>query len=70
VSEADIDAFAEQGLVADVVGAVAVVRYRFELDWEADGERHHDTGQDLFVLTRDDDRWLVAWRTSIPERDA
>jgi ketosteroid isomerase-like protein len=65
-SSALIEAFTERDLTVDVVGGTAVATYRYELDWEADGEGHHDIGRDLLVLTRDGDRWLIAWRTTIP----
>ena len=66
LSGAVLTAFSEQDLSVDVAGATAVVRYRFELEWEADGESHQDAGHDLFVLTHEDDRWLIAWRATLP----
>lgn len=60
-------AWSEQDLVVDVVGTSAVVRYRSELEREADGNVQRDGGRVLWVLTRADDRWQAAWRSSLPE---
>jgi hypothetical protein len=65
-SDAVIVAWTETDLAVDVVGSSAVIGYRFELEWTADGAVHRDGGRDLFVLTNEHGRWLLAWRTSLP----
>lgn len=55
----------EHDLMVDVRGATAVATFRFEIEYELAGAVHHETGHDLFVLTRDDGRWLAVWRTMV-----
>jgi hypothetical protein len=57
-------AWSERDLTADVVGTTAVVRYHFELEREVEDATRAESGRHLWVLTRDNDRWLAAWRTT------
>jgi ketosteroid isomerase-like protein len=43
-------------------GPVAVVTYRWEMDYEQGGRRSREAGTDLFILRRDGERWLAVWR--------
>ncbi len=58
--------FDTSGYIIDVWGKIAVVSYRFVMDYELQGVLHHDSGTDLFVLIREEEKWLVVWRTIIP----
>ena len=49
----------------DVVGDTAVASYRYEMVYERDGRRSRASGRDLWVFTRQDGRWLAAWRTML-----
>jgi ketosteroid isomerase-like protein len=49
----------------DVTGATAVVTYEFRIYYAIQGRTNRDSGRDLLVFTRKDDRWVVAWRTVI-----
>jgi uncharacterized protein (TIGR02246 family) len=49
----------------DVFGDTAVAAYAFEISYEMGGERFKDSGRDLFVFIRQDDRWQAVWRTMI-----
>lgn len=68
-SEARVSAYDESEHVVDVFGDTAVVSYRYEIEYELDGEPQHDTGRDLFVFARgdNDDHWRVVWRTLVPD---
>jgi ketosteroid isomerase-like protein len=44
------------------VGEVAVVTYRWEMDYEQGGQRSREAGTDLFVLRREGERWQAVWR--------
>lgn len=48
-----------------VQGDTAVAGYHFDIDYEIQGRRCHETGRDLFVFTRENGRWLAVWRTMI-----
>jgi uncharacterized protein (TIGR02246 family) len=50
----------------DVVGDTAVVTYEFEISYLMDGDEMHDSGRDVFVLSRaGGGRWQVIWRTLV-----
>jgi hypothetical protein len=53
----------------DVVGASAVATYTFLMKYERAGEQWRSTGRDLWVLARDNDRWLVTWRAMFDVHD-
>lgn len=63
VESATIHDFSEAVAEVDTVGDVAVVNYRYELDYERSGKRYTSTGRDLYVLRNTQDRWVVVWRT-------
>jgi ketosteroid isomerase-like protein len=43
-------------------GGVAVVTYRWDMDFEQGGKRSREAGTDLFVLARQAERWQAVWR--------
>jgi uncharacterized protein (TIGR02246 family) len=49
----------------DVFDDTAVATYSYEISYEMGGEQFTDTGRDLFVFIRDNDRWQAVWRTMI-----
>jgi uncharacterized protein (TIGR02246 family) len=49
----------------DVFGNTAIATYSYEIAYEMGGERFNDTGRDIFVFVRENDRWLAVWRTMI-----
>jgi len=51
--------------IIDVFGDTAVATYAYEIGYEMGGERFKDTGRDLFVFIRQNDRWQAVWRTMI-----
>jgi ketosteroid isomerase-like protein len=64
---ADLTAWTEDDLTVDVIGASAVVRYRFDLGRAVEGATSRETGRHVWVLTHDGDRWWVAWRMTLGE---
>jgi hypothetical protein len=64
--QASIHDFKEVDPSIDVYGDTAVVSYGFEIIYEMDGETYHETGNDLFVLAHQGDRWRAVWRTLFP----
>jgi hypothetical protein len=57
-----IHGYAESDLVIDTFDETAVATYRYDIDWEMDGERHVEAGHDFFVFRRHGGRWIAAWR--------
>lgn len=49
-----------------VWGDTAVASYKFELEYEINGAKHHDSGVDLFIFTRQRGNWRAVWRTILP----
>ncbi len=63
---ATIRDFRESDHVVDTwEDATAVVTYRLELDYERDGETHHDVRTEIVVLMRAGDGWRATWRTTV-----
>jgi len=61
-----IHEFKECDPEVSVFAYTAIVRYRFDITYELGGKTHKDTGRDLFVLIKEDERWQAVWRTMIP----
>ena len=49
----------------DVFGNTAIATYSYEIAYEMGGEHFNDTGRDIFVFVRENDRWQAVWRTMI-----
>jgi uncharacterized protein (TIGR02246 family) len=64
---AQVDRYDESAHRVDVSGDTAVASYRWEMAWTRAGHAHAATGQDLFVLRREGDRWLATWRMLLPD---
>ena len=76
--EACIDSFREFSDAADSIdidisdykikvwGATAVASYHFEIRYQMERSSYDESGRDLYVFSRDNDRWLAVWRTMIP----
>jgi len=63
---ANIQKLSESQRVVLVWGDTAVASYKFDIDYEIDGQSHQDAGYDLFVFTRRKGTWLAVWRTVLP----
>jgi Domain of unknown function (DUF4440) len=60
--QATVSFYQESHRQVDVYRVVAVVGYRFEIEYTINGKTSRDTGRDLFVLEKENDRWLAVWR--------
>ncbi len=65
-SHARIERFQTSDHVVTQRGDTAIVEYAWQMTWVAGGTEHSDTGREVLVLARRDDRWRVVWRTQIP----
>ena len=63
---ARIQALRESGHVVLVWGDTAVASYKFDVEYEMDGQPHRDAGYDVFVFARQGGAWLAVWRTILP----
>lgn len=64
-SQAKVNDFKLGKTSIDVFGHTAVATYSYEISYEMGGERFTDSGRDLFVFIRENDRWQAVWRTMI-----
>jgi ketosteroid isomerase-like protein len=64
-SQAKVNEFKLGETSIDVFGHTAVATYSYEISYEMGGEHFKDTGRDLFVFIRENDRWQAVWRTMI-----
>jgi hypothetical protein len=62
MTDATVHDYTESDLDVRVWGEAAVATYRWEMDWEMEGERHAESGRDVIVFSRVAGRWLAAWR--------
>ena len=65
-----VHGYVEDEPLIDSFGETAIAATRFEIDYELATGRYQEAGQDVLVLTRDEDGWRVAWRTLISEPPA
>jgi ketosteroid isomerase-like protein len=45
-----------------VWGMAATAAYSYEIEWEAEGQRHKDMGKEVFVFIRESGRWRAVCR--------
>ncbi|MEK6321765.1 MAG: nuclear transport factor 2 family protein [Acidobacteriota bacterium] len=64
-SQAAITGLTLGEISVDVFGDTAVATYAYEISYELGGERFDDKGRDIFVFSRDKNRWQAVWRTMI-----
>ena len=68
LSAARIHDFTVTDRVVDLAGESAVLTYRWTIDYEMEGRRNVESGQDLLVWVKRDDRWEIFWRSQLPSQ--
>jgi hypothetical protein len=68
-SAAEVRDFKTSEYMVYTWGETATVSYAFEIDYEMEGKEHHDRGHDLFVFSREGEKWQAVWRTIIPAQE-
>jgi ketosteroid isomerase-like protein len=58
--------YKELSMKIDVFGNVAIVYYNYETKWKMEGKTFSETGNVVMVLSYNDGKWLMVWRTLIP----
>lgn len=61
-SNTQVVSFTESDFDIQTWGASAVVSYHFDIEYEHEGERHRDSGRDMFLFTYQENRWQAVWR--------
>jgi hypothetical protein len=62
IESAQIGRFQESDPAVEVYETVAIVGYRFEIDYTMGGETHKEIGRDTFVFEKANGKWLAVWR--------
>lgn len=62
LSQATVHALNASDYTIDVAENSAVVTYRWSIDYEMNGKRSTETGQELLVWVLTESGWLLAWR--------
>ena len=66
MSHAQVNRFETSDHIVTLRGDTAIVEYQWQMVWIAAGAEHNETGREVLVLSRRDDKWRVVWRTQIP----
>ncbi len=66
ISNAVIHKYKESDPDVSVFAYTAIVKYKFDITYEMNGKTYAETGRDLFVLIKEEERWQAVWRTMIP----
>jgi hypothetical protein len=67
ITAARIHDFKTSEYVVDITGTSAVMTYRWSIDYEWEGKRSVETGQDLLVWVPAPGGWLICWRCQRPD---
>jgi uncharacterized protein (TIGR02246 family) len=62
IQKATIGEFRESDGKVDLYDAVAVVSYRFDIEYTIEGRSSRENGREVMVLEKRDGRWLAVWR--------
>src|SRR5437868_10193801 len=66
VRQARVTAWNLSDTEVDLFGDTAIATYAWKITYEMNGQEHRETGHDLFVFMRSDNRWLAVWRAMQP----
>jgi uncharacterized protein (TIGR02246 family) len=62
VQKATIGEFRESDGKVDLYDTVAVVSYRFDIEYTIEGKSSRENGREVMVLEKQGGRWLAVWR--------
>jgi hypothetical protein len=65
-TQAEVKAFTAEEPTIDVSENTAVAQYQWQMTYVLAGQEYTEQGQDLFVFSRSEGRWLVIWRALLP----
>ncbi|RPI18609.1 MAG: nuclear transport factor 2 family protein [Ignavibacteriae bacterium] len=65
VSNSVVNDYKESDPVINVFGSTAIVSYQFDIIYKMNEKTYSETGRDLFVFNKENDKWLAVWRTLV-----
>jgi hypothetical protein len=68
MGEAVVHEYNESDPVVNVFAYTAIVSYRFDINYTMKGKTYKESGRDLFVMIKEDERWQAVWRTLLPDK--
>ncbi len=68
ISNARIIKYEIKEPIINIFGDTAIASYCYDTSWEMDGKTYNETGNNVFVLIREQKKWLAVWRTLIPDK--
>ena len=66
VRQAKVSAWSLSDPEVDLFGDTAIATYKWEITYDRNGAEHHETGHDLFLFQRSENRWRAVWRAMQP----
>lgn len=67
VDKSVIHEYKESEPDVNVFAYTAIVSYKFDIDYDMKGKNYKESGRDLFVLIKEEERWQAVWRILIPD---
>jgi uncharacterized protein len=64
--DAQVHEYNATDIESEVLGAVALLSYRWQMDWSKGEENFRATGRDVCVLEPAGGDWRILWRTQLP----
>ena len=68
LSRAEVHDYKESDPEVNLVAYTAVVSYRFDIDYTMNGKNYKESGRDLFVMIKEEERWQAVWRMMMPDK--
>lgn len=68
MNQAVVHNYKESDPIVNVIAYTAVVSYKFDIDYTLKGKNYKESGKDLFVMIKEEERWQAVWRMLIPDK--
>ena len=62
IAKAEIEAYTDDVQDVCIYENTAIIFYNFTMTWLVDGKSFNEKGKELYILTKNDNNWLIALR--------
>jgi len=66
VDSSEVSDFRTKDMAIDVFEDTAIIFYTFEIKYRVETTNYDESGSEILVLNRHNDRWVIVWRTQMP----
>lgn len=66
VDSSEVSDFRTKNMAIDVFEDTAIVFYTFDIKYRVETTNYDESGSEILVLNRHNDRWVIVWRTQMP----